>query len=111
MPASFDRHVRHTYSCRTVTEFRKWLDKRGHGGPIKGDPGPILEDRRILLDRYEQHVKHCKACTQVRTCCPTWLQVTASGRALYIALCAEGNAYHCCTPVLHDNSMSVFLGH
>ena len=61
--------------CRTVTDFRKWLDKRGHGGPIKGDPGPILEDRRVLLDRYEQHVKHCKACTQVRACCSTWLQL------------------------------------
>ncbi|CAL5224847.1 g7603 [Coccomyxa viridis] len=53
MPAQADR---------TVTEFRRWLDKRGQGGPTPGHPGPILEDRRVLLDRYEQHVKHCNAC-------------------------------------------------
>ena len=50
---------------RTVTELRKWLDTRGQGGPTPGHPGPILEDRRVLLDRYEQHVKHCKACQKV----------------------------------------------
>ena len=86
--------------CRTVTDFRKWLDKRGQGGPIKGDPGPILEDRRVLLDRYEQHVKHCKACTQVSPCCSTWLQLQSSGSTLYIALSAEGD------PSLLHNSVS-----
>ena len=50
---------------RTVAEFRRWLDTRGEGGPSPGHPGPILEDRRMLLDRYEQHVKHCTACKKV----------------------------------------------
>ena len=60
--------MHHTRCCvvhRTVTEFRRWLDKRGQGGPTPGHPGPILEDRRVLLDRYEQHVKHCNACQKV----------------------------------------------
>jgi hypothetical protein len=48
-----------------VLEFRKWLDKRGGGGPTPGDPGAIQEDRRVLLDRYEQHTKHCPSCLKV----------------------------------------------
>ncbi|BDA47256.1 Protein TIC 55, chloroplastic [Coccomyxa sp. Obi] len=53
MPAQADR---------MVVEFRKWLDSRGGGGPTPGDPGPILDDRKALLDRWEQHTKNCPSC-------------------------------------------------
>lgn len=51
---------------RMVLEFRKWLDKRGGGGPTPGDPGPIQEDRQQLLSRWEQHTKHCPSCLKAR---------------------------------------------
>ncbi len=60
-----DLCLRYCVVLRTVTDFRRWLDKRGKGGPTPGDPGPVLEDRKIVLDRYEQHVKHCTACQKV----------------------------------------------
>ena len=110
MLAAFDRCVRFALTiCRTVTDFRKWLDKRGRGGPIKGDPGPILEDRRVLLDRYEQHVKHCKACTQVRTCCP--LESNTGRHSLQCILNRGSCLCHCCTTVSQSGSMIVFLVH
>lgn len=58
MPAQADR---------MVLEFRRWLDKRGAGGPTPGDPGPFQDDRSALLDRYEQHTKHCPSCLKVRS--------------------------------------------
>ena len=51
---------------RMVLEFRRWLDSRGGGGPTPGDPGPLLDDRHALLDRWEQHTKHCPSCLKVR---------------------------------------------
>ena len=53
-----------SFACvrRFVAEWRRWLDGRGAGGPTKGEPGPLLEDRRALLDRYAQHTRHCGHC-------------------------------------------------
>jgi len=51
-----------------VAMFRNWMDKTGKGGPFgplhnaKGY-GPLITDHRVLLNRFEQHTKHCKACS------------------------------------------------
>lgn len=50
-----------------VAAFRNWLDTGGKGGPF----GPLhlvqeypdrITDRRVLLDRYNQHTKNCRHC-------------------------------------------------
>lgn len=49
--------------------FRDWKDRHGGGGPFgpfRLDPGtpegaPI--SREDILDRYQQHTRHCSACT------------------------------------------------
>ncbi len=54
-----------------VSRVRKWLDdpQQGNGGPWGPNRyaswGPRITDRRVLLDRYESHTKHCKACSTV----------------------------------------------
>ena len=57
--------------CRFVTAFREWFD--ANGGSVGWAPGvspalPPRETRReVLLDRYENHTKHCSSCMKVRS--------------------------------------------
>jgi len=54
-----------------VTGFRTWVDKFTNGGPygLAGDTGKsagaaaAAYTKREVMDRYEQHTKHCKACS------------------------------------------------
>ncbi len=54
-----------------VTKIRNWLDdpSKGNGGPWGPDRyaawRPRITDRRVLLDRYNSHTKHCAACRAV----------------------------------------------
>ena len=54
-----------TASDGSVRALRKWIAR--FGGPKWLVPGlssslPPTPDRRVLLDRYESHTKHCKVC-------------------------------------------------
>ncbi|EIE23397.1 hypothetical protein COCSUDRAFT_47272 [Coccomyxa subellipsoidea C-169] len=79
MPAQADR---------MVLEFRRWLDSRGGGGPTPGDPGPILDDRQKLLDRWEQHTKHCPSCLQAlgKFQALRWAAVAAGAASLLVTV-------------------------
>lgn len=52
--------------------MRKWYHGRGQGGPFKGGSKPLVAPppmrREDILNRYEQHVKHCPSCSKVRYC-------------------------------------------
>ena len=56
---------------RIVTAFRQWVDQ--HGAPTWAPgatpPPPLPLSKAVLLDRYEQHTKHCPTCTQVPSLC------------------------------------------
>lgn len=49
-----------------VSAFKKWLD--GKGGPFgkhlyaAKDYPQLITDHRVLLNRYDQHTRNCKAC-------------------------------------------------
>lgn len=50
-----------------VAAFKNWLDKAGGGGPFgplhkAASYSPLVTDHRVLLNRYEQHTKHCQEC-------------------------------------------------
>ena len=50
--------------------FRRWYHGRGGGGPPFFNPDkdvlpPINPPRTQLLDRYDQHTKHCTSCKKV----------------------------------------------
>ncbi|MEM7556253.1 MAG: Rieske 2Fe-2S domain-containing protein [Cyanobacteria bacterium P01_A01_bin.84] len=59
-----------TSADRLIIEFRNWFDKYSQGklpwGQVGIDdtdiPTTINEDRKALLNRYEQHTKHCSSC-------------------------------------------------
>ena len=53
-----------TSADRLVIEFRHWFDRYGKAQlPWGQDPLPPLTDnRRELLDRYQQHTVHCHSC-------------------------------------------------
>ena len=58
-----------TQMDRAVTAFRRWLSE--HAGPLQYDPrssrAAVQQElsRQQLLDRYNQHVKHCTVCSTV----------------------------------------------
>ena len=60
-----------TQMDRAVTAFRRWLSE--HAGPLQYDPrssrAAVQQElsREQLLDRYNQHVKHCTVCSTVST--------------------------------------------
>ncbi len=60
-----------TSADRLVVEFRRWFDKYCQGklpwdevGISLSDSLPFLENRQQLLDRYNQHTRHCSSCRQ-----------------------------------------------
>lgn len=50
--------------------MRKWFHgPRGRSGPFKQvHEAPAFMKREEILDRYNQHVKHCPSCSKVRIC-------------------------------------------
>eukprot|EP00271_Cylindrocystis_brebissonii_P012976 TRINITY_DN32506_c0_g1_i1.p1 TRINITY_DN32506_c0_g1~~TRINITY_DN32506_c0_g1_i1.p1 ORF type:complete len:566 (-),score=87.53 TRINITY_DN32506_c0_g1_i1:996-2693(-) len=59
MPAASDKYV---------AAFRSWLARYGGGQPAWAEGTetrlpPALTDKRMLLDRYHQHVASCKVCS------------------------------------------------
>ena len=57
---------------RGVVAFRRWFHGKGQGGPQYFNPGkdvipPASMPREQLLDRWEQHTKHCPSCKRVRS--------------------------------------------
>ena len=63
-------HANEPLLRRYVAQFRKWLDERAGGVPTPypaNAPLPALETRKeVVLDRWNQHTKHCAACMRVR---------------------------------------------
>jgi phenylpropionate dioxygenase-like ring-hydroxylating dioxygenase large terminal subunit len=57
-----------TSADRLVIEFRTWFDKYCQGKlpweevGIKDTSSQINDNRRVMLDRYQQHTKHCSSC-------------------------------------------------
>ncbi|WP_353932660.1 Rieske 2Fe-2S domain-containing protein [Okeanomitos corallinicola TIOX110] len=57
-----------TSADRLVIEFRTWFDKYCQGKlpwdkvGIKNTESKINNDRRVMLDRYQQHTQHCSSC-------------------------------------------------
>ncbi|NET03036.1 MAG: Rieske 2Fe-2S domain-containing protein [Sphaerospermopsis sp. SIO1G1] len=57
-----------TSADRLVIEFRDWFDKYCQGKlpwdqvGIKDTESKINNDRRFILDRYQQHTRHCSSC-------------------------------------------------
>lgn len=53
--------------------MRKWYHgPRGRGGPFKQVDHPLVPMKRTeILDRYNQHVKHCPSCSKVGVCAAT----------------------------------------
>lgn len=63
---------------RAVILLRRWLDEFAGGGPryahstASGHEAPLPAaaslplTRRQILDRYEQHTRHCPSCRRVR---------------------------------------------
>ena len=52
---------------RIVTAWRQWLEGKGSPGWVAGSEAPPagLLPKAQLLDRYEQHTKHCPHCLRV----------------------------------------------
>lgn len=83
---------------RGPAAFWAWLDKYGGGGPPGVstmtrpiDPsGPALP-RRLILDRFEQHTKHCKDCREAHAAFGTAEKVTALA-ALALGIAAVASA-------------------
>lgn len=50
--------------------MRKWFHgPRGRSGPFtQVHEAPALMRREEILDRYNQHVKHCPSCSKVKLC-------------------------------------------
>ena len=93
--------------ARMVLEFRRWLDSRGGGGPTPGDPGPILDDRQKLLDRWEQHTKHCPSCLQVLRMCQAFLAVQCKASQCRSSQAAKSLPYEACTETSSENPPGV----
>ncbi|EIE25057.1 hypothetical protein COCSUDRAFT_65076 [Coccomyxa subellipsoidea C-169] len=57
-----------TPADRYVAKFRQWLDERAGGGPTPYDPShplpPLETSKETILDRWNSHTMHCKACQQ-----------------------------------------------
>jgi len=63
-----------------VAICRRWVDDIAGGGPFGNAPLPPLEpDRRVLLDRWGQHVANCAHCRAARQ------RAQAAGRGLAVA--------------------------
>ena len=54
----------------SVVATRRWFDE--HGGAVPTcEPGvqlPPQMSKEAVLERYHQHTKNCKDCSQVRPC-------------------------------------------
>jgi hypothetical protein len=50
-----------------VTAWRQWLDQHRAPAWAPGAPPPPTQplSKAVLLDRYEQHTKHCPTCSKV----------------------------------------------
>ncbi len=57
-----------TSADRLVIEYRTWFDKYCQGKlpwdqvGIKDTSSKINDNRRVMLDRYQQHTQHCSSC-------------------------------------------------
>jgi len=74
-----------------VAAFKNWLDVVGGGGPygpLYQAPGypPLQHDHKVLLNRYEQHTKSCKACSGALKWVERWRAVTAVVSAVGFAV-------------------------
>lgn len=86
MPTSMDN---------AVASFRRWMREAAGPVPWAVPVGPETwaqtGSRRELLDRYNQHTKHCKSCSQVSMPLPM--------------------ADHCISNVIHVCLLVYFLTH
>eukprot|EP00210_Caulerpa_lentillifera_P001759 g1689.t1 len=75
-----------------VMSFRNWFEKVGHYGSAFGGDQPLgLENelsKEQLLDRFEQHTKHCKMCLQALSNIRSSISVLRA--VTVISLCATG---------------------
>lgn len=84
-----------TSADRLVIEFRQWFDKYCDGKLPWQEVGvsdretQIINDRKIILDRYHQHTQHCSSCRnalkngqRLQVLLLTYFILTVSGVAL-----------------------------
>lgn len=57
-----DMYYMATSADLLVSTYRKWLQTKGGGGPMKKMSEPNSVTRRELLDRYTSHTSQCKPC-------------------------------------------------
>jgi hypothetical protein len=60
-----------------IAQFRKWVSQYGGGGPFgpltKHDLSEIdLRTPELLLNRYDQHVRHCSSCSRALASVQKW---------------------------------------
>lgn len=84
-----------TQADRLIIEFRKWFDRYCHGqlpwqevGIVSPEMLPINEDRKLLLDRYEQHTRHCSSCRGALKAVQRWQKFLLVYFALTVAAVA-----------------------
>lgn len=94
-----DYYFMPTRADLVVAGFRKWLDTVARGGPY----GPLhaaarypalITDKRMLLNRYEEHTKHCSSCSNALKWIERWLFVAAAVASVGLTLMVtEGAKY------------------
>ena len=82
--------------------WNQWLHSRGGGGWAKsltgeapGTPPPTAYlPRRVMLDRFDSHTRHCPSCSKALKGLKTWGRVSqiAAGAAFLAAVVAAGSA-------------------
>ncbi len=82
--------------------WQTWLHGRGGGGwvqattggPPDGPPPTASLPRRVVLDRFESHTRHCPSCSAALAGLKTWRVVArvAAGAAFLAAVVAAGGS-------------------
>jgi phenylpropionate dioxygenase-like ring-hydroxylating dioxygenase large terminal subunit len=84
-----------TGADRLVIEFRQWFDKYSQGKLPWNEVGinalgyaKINEDRKQVLNRYEQHTQHCSSCRGALKNIQTWQLFLLAYFAVIVAIVA-----------------------
>ncbi|HIK08845.1 MAG TPA: Rieske 2Fe-2S domain-containing protein [Oscillatoriaceae cyanobacterium M33_DOE_052] len=83
-----------TEADRMVIEFRRWFDKYCHGKlpweqvGITPELPPLNKNRASMLNRYEQHTRHCHSCRETLKWVERWQIILLAYFAITVATVA-----------------------
>lgn len=73
-----------TQADRCVSALRRWVQQYAPSVLSMSTTLPVIADRTILFDRWEQHGQHCRHCTRAKQRLQEWK--TYSRRVLYAGI-------------------------